>query len=86
VAKLCIVLDVPGWSGEQLRQAIHDIDATEDTVPIATKNVDVKDILMYMFDGQLGVTHTILYQGIQDDDEPRKPWGEVYPPQLPKGS
>ena len=85
MAKLCIVLDVAGWSGDQLRQAIRDIDATDDPVPIAVENVDVKDILTYMFDGQLGVTHRILYQGIQEDTEPRKPWGEVYPPQLPEG-
>lgn len=83
MAKLCIVLDIAGWSGEQLKQAIHDIDATDDAVPIAVESVDVKDILAYMFDGQLGVTHQVLYQAIQEDDEPRKPWGEVFPPKLP---
>lgn len=84
MAKLYLVLDVPGWSGKQLKQAVADIDSTHDAEPITIENVDVKDILTIMFTGDLGVTHQILFQGIQEDTEPRKPWGEVFPPELPR--
>ena len=80
---MCLVLDVAGWSGDQLRQAVRDLDATEDAVPIAKENVDVQNILTVMFSGDLGVTYQTLFQAIQEDDGPRKPWGEVFPPKLP---
>lgn len=82
MARLCLVIDVPGWSGEQLKQAVHDIDATDDAVPIAVEHVDVQNILTVMFMGHLGVTYRTLFQAIQEDDEPRKPWGEVFPPKI----
>lgn len=82
MARLCLVIDVPGWSGEQLKQAVHDIDATDDAVPIAVEHVDVKDIFTYVFGGHIGVTHKIVFQAIQEDAEPRKPWGEVFPPKI----
>lgn len=78
MAQLCIVLDVPGWSGDQLKRAARDIDASLGGSN-GEEDYDVKDIISYIFDGQLGVTHLILYQGIQEDDTERDPLGEVVP-------
>lgn len=82
MAQLCLVLDVPGWSGEQLKQAVVDVDFLDSNgEPIAMEHVGVDDIITIMFNAELGATYRILYQGIQEDDDPgRQCLGEVVPP------
>lgn len=66
MARLSITIDVSGWTVHELQEAVRDIDALDDEIPIAADNVDVKDILTYMFDGQLGLDHVIVEQTMQD--------------------
>jgi hypothetical protein len=68
MARVQITIDFPDWSAEELRQAVRDIDALDDPVPIAVENVDVKDILTYVFGGQVGADHVILQQSIDGQE------------------
>lgn len=58
MAQIKLVLDVPGWTADQLRQAVRDIDALDDPTPIAIEHVTAADVLAYIFNGQLGVGKT----------------------------
>ena len=68
MAILKITLNVPGWTGEGLRQAVRDIDSLDDSTPIAIEHVDVKDILTYVFCGHIGAEHEILQQSIDGQE------------------
>jgi hypothetical protein len=54
MAKIKLELDIPGWTADQLRQAVRDIDALDDECPIAVEFVQASDVMAYILDGQLG--------------------------------
>lgn len=71
MAILKIELEVPDWSVEDLQDAVRFIDPDIDT------EIDVKDILTYLFDGSMEITHVIMSQSMEDTNDSYVPCNHV---------
>ena len=69
MAKICVIIDVPHKSLEELRQLVHDDEAEYDDSPVAVEYVDPIDILtlVRIQPNRLGgAGYDIIYQSMED--------------------
>lgn len=66
MATLHLKIEIDGWTVEQLKQAVRDLDALEDEVPIAIDQVKAWDVISAIVTGQLGVNASLRVDKMED--------------------
>jgi hypothetical protein len=68
MAKICVVIDVPGRTIEELRQFVHDVESELDSTPVAAEYVEPIDIVGFVYNtvSKLGTGYSILYQSTEE--------------------
>jgi len=69
MAKICVVIEVPHKTTEELRQFVHDVEAEYDDTPVAVDYVKPLEIVAFAFThvGHLGSPgYNIVYQSMED--------------------